>query len=62
MKIPKNPYPQTTKHIADKKFGFFFSKRCTLRRWAVELGLEPGTGRDVGFCDNPLTFLSGSSG
>lgn len=59
MKYPKESLPKKpTKHIADKKFGFFQQDVVTFKEVAVELGLEPrGQGRDVGFCRHPLTFL-----
>jgi len=59
MKYPKESLPKKpTKHIADKKFGFFQQDVDTFKEVAVELGLEPrGHGRDVGFCRHPLTFL-----
>ena len=59
MKYPKESLPKRpTKHIADKKFGFFQQDVVSFQELAVELGLEPrGKGKDVGFCRHPLTFL-----
>src|SRR5690606_18969873 len=59
MKYPKESLPKRpTKHIADKKFGFFQKDVASFREVATELGLEArGKGIDVGFCRHPLTFL-----
>ena len=59
MKYPKESLPKRpTKHIADKKFGFFQQDVVSFQELAIELGLEPrGNGKDVGFCRHPLTFL-----
>ncbi|MBC8767399.1 dNTP triphosphohydrolase [Arenibacter sp. BSSL-BM3] len=59
MKYPKESLPKKpTKHIADKKFGFFQQDVVSFRELAEELGLESrGKGEDVGFCRHPLTFL-----
>ena len=59
MKYPKESLPKKpTKHIADKKFGFFQQDVVSFQEVADELGLEPrGNGKDVGFCRHPLTFL-----
>ncbi|MEQ8219409.1 MAG: dNTP triphosphohydrolase [Arenibacter sp.] len=59
MKYPKESLPKKpTKHIADKKFGFFQQDVVSFQEVAAELGLESrGNGQDVGFCRHPLTFL-----
>ena len=59
MKYPKESLPKKpTKHIADKKFGFFQQDVSSFQEVAAELGLESrGKGSDVGFCRHPLTFL-----
>ncbi|SHE44904.1 dGTPase [Arenibacter palladensis] len=59
MKYPKESLPKKpTKHIADKKFGFFQQDVASFQEVAAELGLESrGKGKDVGFCRHPLTFL-----
>ena len=59
MKYPKESLPKRpSKHIADKKFGFFQQDVVSFHELAIELGLEPrGNGKDVGFCRHPLTFL-----
>ena len=59
MKYPKESLPKRpTKHIADKKFGFFQQDVASFREVATELGLEArGKGKDVGYCRHPLTFL-----
>ena len=59
MKYPKESLPKRpTKHIADKKFGFFQQDVASFREVATELGLEArGKGNDIGYCRHPLTFL-----
>lgn len=59
MKYPKESLPKKpTKHIADKKFGFFQQDVASFQEVAAELGLESrGNGKDIGFCRHPLTFL-----
>ena len=59
MKYPKESLPKKpTKHIADKKFGFFQQDVASFQEVAAELGLESrGKGKDIGFCRHPLTFL-----
>jgi dGTPase len=59
MKYPKESLPKRpTKHIADKKFGFFQQDVASFSEVASELGLEArGDGKDIGFCRHPLTFL-----
>lgn len=59
MKYPKESLPKKpTRHIADKKFGFFQSEKDFFATVAEELGLI-GTrnGKDVGFFRHPLTYL-----
>ncbi|MCK0190494.1 dGTP triphosphohydrolase [Arenibacter sp. F20364] len=59
MKYPKESLPKKpTKHIADKKFGFFQQDVASFGKVADELGLASrGKGNDIGFCRHPLTFL-----
>lgn len=58
-KYPKESLPKRpSKHIADKKFGFFQSDKENFIEVAAELGLSP-TGKDgnISFVRHPLTFL-----
>lgn len=59
MKYPKESLPQRpTKHIADKKFGFFQSEKETFVGIAQELGLiQTRQGEAVSFSRHPLTYL-----
>jgi dGTPase len=59
MKYPKESLPKKpTKHIADKKFGFFQSEKHTFLSIAEELGLtQTREGNDISFSRHPLTFL-----
>ncbi|NKI26686.1 dNTP triphosphohydrolase [Arenibacter sp. 6A1] len=59
MKYPKESLPiKPTKHIADKKFGFFQSDVASFEEIAKELGLiQTRSGKDIGYCRHPLTFL-----
>ena len=59
MKYPKESLPKRpTKHIADKKFGFFQSDKERFIEVAVELGLNPtGKEGDISFSRHPLTYL-----
>ncbi len=59
MKYPKESLPKKpTKHIADKKFGFFQSEKEFVKEVADELGLlQTRKGKDIGFSRHPLTFL-----
>jgi dGTPase len=59
MKYPKESLPKKpTKHIADKKFGFFQSEKQTFLSIAKELGLtQTREGSDISFSRHPLTFL-----
>ena len=59
MKYPKESLPKKpTKHIADKKFGFFQSEKTSFQEVAKELGLiQTREGKDISFCRHPLTFL-----
>jgi dGTPase len=58
-KYPKESLPKKpTKHIADKKFGFFQSQKEFFTDVANELGLAATRkGKDIGFARHPLTFL-----
>lgn len=59
MKYPKESLPKRpTKHIADKKFGFFQSEKDAFIDVASDLGLiETRTGSTVSFGRHPLTYL-----
>ncbi|MEO6348584.1 MAG: deoxyguanosinetriphosphate triphosphohydrolase [Aquaticitalea sp.] len=59
MKYPKESLPKNpTKHIADKKFGFFQSEKKEFIEVATELGLNRTRhGDEVSFSRHPLTFL-----
>ena len=59
MKYPKESLPvKPTKHIADKKFGFFQSEKQAFQEVAGELGLlQTRKGDDIGYARHPLTFL-----
>lgn len=58
-KYPKESLPKKpTKHIADKKFGFFQSEKHFFEEVASELGLiQTREGNDISFSRHPLTFL-----
>ncbi len=59
MKYPKESLPKKpSKHIADKKFGFFQSDKENFVEIAEELGLiSTGKGGAVSFSRHPLTYL-----
>ncbi len=59
MKYPKESMPvKPTKHIADKKFGFFQSEKQAFQEVAEELGLlQTREGKDISYARHPLTFL-----
>jgi dGTPase len=59
MKYPKESLPKKpTKHIVDKKFGFFQSQKDFFVDVAEELGLRPmRKGNDIAFNRHPLAFL-----
>lgn len=59
MKYPKESLPKKpTKHIADKKFGFFQSDKENFKDVAEELGLlQTRDGKDISFARHPLTYL-----
>ncbi len=59
MKYPKESHPKKpTKHIADKKFGFFQSEKESFKEVADELGLiQTRSGKDISFSRHPLTYL-----
>ena len=59
MKYPKGSLPKKpTKHIADKKFGFFQSDKENFQEIAKELGLvQTREGDDLSFSRHPLTYL-----
>lgn len=58
-KYPKESLPKKpTKHIADKKFGFFQSEKIAFQEVADELGLlQTRQGNDISFSRHPLTYL-----
>ncbi|SFW48701.1 deoxyguanosinetriphosphate triphosphohydrolase [Cellulophaga fucicola] len=59
MKYPKESLPKKpTKHIADKKFGFFQTEKKFFTEVAEELGLlQTRDGKDISFSRHPLTYL-----
>ncbi len=59
MKYPKESLPKkATKHIADKKFGFFQPEKEAFQEVATDLGLlQTRDGGDISFARHPLTFL-----
>lgn len=59
MKYPKESLPKKpSKHIADKKFGFFQPERSFFTEVAAELGLDArGEGNALSYARHPLTFL-----
>ncbi|MDO6516341.1 deoxyguanosinetriphosphate triphosphohydrolase [Zobellia uliginosa] len=59
MKYPKESLPKKpTKHIADKKFGFFQTEKTSFQEIAADLGLiQTRNGEDISFSRHPLTFL-----
>ena len=59
MKYPKESLPhKPSKHIADKKYGFFQSEKKAFVDIAKELGLsKTGSKENIGFSRHPLTYL-----
>lgn len=58
MKYPKESLPKhPTKHIADKKYGFFQSETDAFKAVAAELGLEKRSKTDISFSRHPLAYL-----
>ncbi|AUP81594.1 deoxyguanosinetriphosphate triphosphohydrolase [Flavivirga eckloniae] len=58
MKYPKESLPKKpTKHIADKKYGFFQNEKEAFIDVANELGLLKRSKTDLSFSRHPLTFL-----
>ncbi|OZV71051.1 dGTP triphosphohydrolase [Winogradskyella aurantia] len=58
MKYPKESLPKKpTKHIADKKYGFFQSEKEMFQDIAKELGLTARSASDLSFQRHPLTYL-----
>jgi dGTPase len=59
MKYPKESLPKKpTKHIVDKKFGFFQSEKDFFYEVAQNLGLQPmRNGKNYTFHRHPLAFL-----
>lgn len=57
-KYPKESLPKKpTKHIADKKYGFFQNEKEAFIDVAEELGLEKRSDKDVSYARHPLAFL-----
>lgn len=59
MKYPKESLPyKPSKHIADKKYGFFQADKSTFIEVAEELGLkQTRTGKDISYARHPLCYL-----
>ena len=58
MKYPKESLPKKpTKHIADKKYGFFQSEKEAFIDVASELGLISRSEKNVSFSRHPLAYL-----
>jgi dGTPase len=58
MKYPKESLPKKpTKHIADKKYGFFQSETDSFLQVANELGLTKRSNKDLSFSRHPLAYL-----
>ncbi|MBQ4913589.1 dNTP triphosphohydrolase [Maribacter sp. MMG018] len=59
MKYPKESLPKRpSKHIADKKFGFFQTEKESFFEVAKDLGLiQTSIGPSVSFARHPLTYL-----
>ena len=58
MKYPKESLPKKpTKHIADKKYGFFQSEKEAFTSVADELGLIKRSKIDASFSRHPLAYL-----
>jgi dGTPase len=57
-KYPKESLPKKpTKHIADKKYGFFQSEKEAFADVANELGLLKRSDKDLSFSRHPLAYL-----
>jgi len=57
-KYPKESLPKKpTKHIADKKYGFFQSEKEAFADVANELGLLKNSDKDISFSRHPLAYL-----
>ncbi|HHC80053.1 MAG TPA: dNTP triphosphohydrolase, partial [Flavobacteriia bacterium] len=58
MKYPKESLPKKpTRHIADKKFGFFQSEKTLFKDVAADLGLLSRDAKNHSFSRHPLAFL-----
>lgn len=58
IKYPKESLPKKpTKHIGDKKYGFFQSEKEGFLNVATELGLLKRSETDISFSRHPLAFL-----
>ncbi|WP_136482407.1 dGTP triphosphohydrolase [Cognatitamlana onchidii] len=57
-KYPKESLPKKpTKHIADKKYGFFQSDKAAFKDVANELGLIKRSDKDLSYARHPLAYL-----
>ena len=58
MKYPKESLPKKpTKHIVDKKYGFFQSEKDMFKEVATDLGLISRSETDLSFNRHPLAYL-----
>ncbi|MEP3838373.1 MAG: dGTP triphosphohydrolase [Algibacter sp.] len=58
MKYPKESLPKKpTKHIADKKYGFFQSEKEAFQDVVNELGLTKRSQTDLSYARHPLAYL-----
>ncbi|MDX1278571.1 deoxyguanosinetriphosphate triphosphohydrolase [Oceanihabitans sediminis] len=58
MKYPKESLPKKpTKHIADKKYGFFQSEKEAFLDVVTDLGLISRSETDISYARHPLTYL-----
>lgn len=58
MKYPKESLPKKpTRHIADKKYGFFQSEKEAFKDVSNELGLLKRSAKDISYSRHPLAFL-----
>ncbi|APY08209.1 deoxyguanosinetriphosphate triphosphohydrolase [Winogradskyella sp. J14-2] len=58
MKYPKESLPKKpTKHIVDKKYGFFQSEKDMFKEVASELGLISRSQKDLNYNRHPLAYL-----
>ncbi|PKH49980.1 deoxyguanosinetriphosphate triphosphohydrolase [Tenacibaculum sp. Bg11-29] len=58
MKYPKESLPKKpTKHIVDKKYGFFQSEKASFLDVANDLGLQKKEGDGISYYRHPLAYL-----